>query len=178
MKYLQLRLQCAQSLSCVWLFATPGTVARQAPLFMGFPKQEDWSRLPFPQALRPGIQSRSCSQTHPCGWETILPRGENGTNREEGYFVHIFCRGSVQSLCSFSSLLFLHAWCVDSSILSTHVDRPQLSHFFLFSIAIEKAIRWPTHMQKFLLNHSKVLRTLKQAWFKQSLMPCSKRSQF
>ena len=28
------------SLSCIQLFATPWTVARQAPLSMGFPKQE------------------------------------------------------------------------------------------------------------------------------------------
>ena len=27
---------------------TPRTVARQAPLFMGFSKQEDWSGFPFP----------------------------------------------------------------------------------------------------------------------------------
>ena len=30
------------------LFATPWTVARQAPLSMGFPRQEYWSGLPFP----------------------------------------------------------------------------------------------------------------------------------
>ena len=41
---------CAQSLSYVH-FATPGTVARQAPLSMGFPRQEHWSGLPF---LTPG----------------------------------------------------------------------------------------------------------------------------
>ena len=35
-------------LSCVWLFATSGTVAHQAPLSMGFSRQEDWSGLPFP----------------------------------------------------------------------------------------------------------------------------------
>ena len=29
-------------------FATPWTVARQAPLSMGFPSQEYWSGLPFP----------------------------------------------------------------------------------------------------------------------------------
>ena len=34
---------CAQSLSCVRLFATPGTVAHQAPLSLGFSKQEYWS---------------------------------------------------------------------------------------------------------------------------------------
>ena len=32
-------------LSPVWLFATPGTVARKAPLSMGFPRQEDWRRV-------------------------------------------------------------------------------------------------------------------------------------
>ena len=34
--------------SHVRLFATPGTVARQAPLFMGLPRQEHWSGLSFP----------------------------------------------------------------------------------------------------------------------------------
>ena len=32
--------------SHVWLFVTPWTVAYQAPLSMGFPRQEYWSRLP------------------------------------------------------------------------------------------------------------------------------------
>ena len=32
----------------VQFFATPWTVARQAPLSMGFPRQEYWSRVPFP----------------------------------------------------------------------------------------------------------------------------------
>ena len=36
------------SLSRVRLFATPWTVALQAPLSMGFPMQEYWSELPFP----------------------------------------------------------------------------------------------------------------------------------
>ena len=35
-------------LSHVSLFATPWTVARQAPLSMEFPKQKNRSRLPFP----------------------------------------------------------------------------------------------------------------------------------
>ena len=35
-------------LSHLWLFATPWTVACQAPLSMGFSKQEYWSGLPFP----------------------------------------------------------------------------------------------------------------------------------
>ena len=39
----------AQSLSCVQLLVTPSwTVACQAPLSIGFPRQEYWSRFPFP----------------------------------------------------------------------------------------------------------------------------------
>ena len=40
--------QCVQWLSCVRLFAAPWTVARQAPLSMGFSRQEYWNEVPFP----------------------------------------------------------------------------------------------------------------------------------
>ena len=46
-------------LTWVQLFATPWTVARQALLSMGFPRQEHWSGLPFPSPgdlLDPGIE--------------------------------------------------------------------------------------------------------------------------
>ena len=38
----------ARSLSCIWLFVTPRTVAHQAPLSIEFPWQEYWSGLLFP----------------------------------------------------------------------------------------------------------------------------------
>ena len=38
---------CAQSLNCIRLSVTPQTVAHQAPLSMGFPRQEYRSALPF-----------------------------------------------------------------------------------------------------------------------------------
>ena len=37
-----------ESLSRVRLFVTPWTVAHQAPLSMGFSRQEYWSGLPWP----------------------------------------------------------------------------------------------------------------------------------
>jgi len=37
-----------KSLSHVWLFATPWTAAHQAPLSMGFSRQECWSGVPLP----------------------------------------------------------------------------------------------------------------------------------
>ena len=53
-----------KSLSRVRLFATPWTVAHQAPPSMGFSKQECWSGLPFPSPRdlpNPGIEPRSPS---------------------------------------------------------------------------------------------------------------------
>ena len=41
---------CAQSLSCVQLFATPWTAARQCPLSVGFSTQKYWSGLSFPSS--------------------------------------------------------------------------------------------------------------------------------
>ena len=42
-----------QSLNRVRFFATPWTIAHQAPLFLEFSRQEYWSGLPFPS---PGIE--------------------------------------------------------------------------------------------------------------------------
>ena len=47
--------------SCLTL-VTPWTVAHQAPLYIGFSRQEYWSRLPFPSPgdlPNPGIEPRS-----------------------------------------------------------------------------------------------------------------------
>ena len=48
---------CVVMKSC--LFATPWTIAHQAPLSMGFPRQEYWNGLPFPPPghfPNPGIE--------------------------------------------------------------------------------------------------------------------------
>ena len=49
-------------LSCIQLFATPWTVTHQAPLSVGFSRQEYWGGLPFPSPGNlsdPGIKSVS-----------------------------------------------------------------------------------------------------------------------
>ena len=49
-------------LSHIRLFVTPRTVARQAPLFMEFSRQEYWSGFPFPPSgdlPDPGIEGAS-----------------------------------------------------------------------------------------------------------------------
>ena len=53
---------CVCMLSRVQLFATPWTLAHQAPLSMGFSRQEHWSGSPFPSPgdlPDPGIEPAS-----------------------------------------------------------------------------------------------------------------------
>ena len=70
-----------ESLHRVWLFATPWTVAYQAPPSMGSFRQEYWSGLPFPfpgDLSDPGIKPRSPSLQA----DTLLsePPGKPGDN--------------------------------------------------------------------------------------------------
>ena len=66
---------------CVLLFATPWAVAHQAPLSMGFSRQEYWSGLPYPppgDLPDPGIKPMSIQSpalagrfiTTNASWET------------------------------------------------------------------------------------------------------------
>ena len=57
----------AQLLSHGQLFVTPWTVARQAPLSMGFSRQEYWSEFPCPppwDVSNPGIKPHLLSLLH------------------------------------------------------------------------------------------------------------------
>ena len=74
---------CAKSLSRVWLSVTPWTVAHQAPMSMGFSRQEYWSGLPFPppgDLPDPGIEPSSLRSpvlaggffTSSATWEVVI----------------------------------------------------------------------------------------------------------
>ena len=68
-------LRCANSLG------TPWTVTHQAPLFMGFPRQEYWSGLPFPSPgdlPKPGIESMYSALAS--GFFTTEPSGKPKSN--------------------------------------------------------------------------------------------------
>ena len=77
-------LCCAHSLSHVWHIVTPWTVAQQAPLSMGFPRQECWSGMPFPTPgdlpdLEP-VSLRSLAVV--VGFFTTVPPGNPLVTRE------------------------------------------------------------------------------------------------
>ena len=66
-------------LICVHLFVTPWTVAYQAPLSMGFSRQEHWSELPCspPGDLPdPEIKPVSCVSCIAGGFFTTEPSGK------------------------------------------------------------------------------------------------------
>ena len=52
--------------SCVRLCATPETAAHQAPLSLGFSRQEHWSGLPFPSPMHESESevAQSCPTLH------------------------------------------------------------------------------------------------------------------
>ena len=80
-------------LSRVQLFATPWTIARRAPLSMGFSRQENRSGLPFPPPMDlpdPGIKTVSLAS--PTQKADSLPLGPPGEPRVCLYvctFIHI-----------------------------------------------------------------------------------------
>ena len=83
-----------KSPSHVQLFATPWTVAYQAPLSMEFSRQEYWSGLPFPSPrdlLNPGIEPRSPAlqaDSLPSEPASPIKCGEwNQSNRTKCHFV-------------------------------------------------------------------------------------------
>ena len=71
---------CAQSLSHVRLSVTPWAVARQAPLSMGFSRQEDWSGLPcLPPRDLPGPGIEPMSPVSPALQEHSSPLSHRGS---------------------------------------------------------------------------------------------------
>ena len=68
---------CVYSLSGVDCFATPWTIALQAPLFVGLPRPEYWSELPFPSpGDRPKPKDRTWVSCTSGGFFTAEPPGE------------------------------------------------------------------------------------------------------
>ena len=77
-------------LSRVWLFVTPWAVAHQAPLSMGFSRQEYWSGLLFPSSgdlsslgIEPSksqLSSWHCPAVPPWSWGIRMPRTRGGNS--------------------------------------------------------------------------------------------------
>ena len=92
-------------LSRVLLFVTPRTIARQAPLFMGFPRQEYWSGLPCPPAGNlPDSGIEPASLTSPAWASRFFTTSEAQPYR-------IF----LQNFIDYKTLLQVSLWCSQHS---------------------------------------------------------------
>ena len=72
---------CTRALSRVLLFATSWAVAHQAPLSMGFFRQEYWHGLSFPPPAdlpNPGIEISFCCYSSPRSSNRLPPRSSLG----------------------------------------------------------------------------------------------------
>ena len=113
-----------KSLSCAWLFATPWSVACQAPLSMGFSRQEYWSGLPFPSpgALPdPGIEPGSPALQA----GSLLPEPPGKSRWSNGCWSNGCWQFDLWFLCLFKSGLnisgspwFMYCWSLAYRILS------------------------------------------------------------
>ena len=105
-------------LSHVQLFATPWSVAHQAPLSMGFPRQEYWRGLPLPSLgdlLDPEIKPVSPVWVlhHSATWEAQSPQTRDQT--------HVPCIGR---------------WILKYWTLSTGQGSPAYLLYFIFGYAV------------------------------------------
>ena len=101
----------ACSLSCVWLFATSWTVAHQAPLSMGFSKQEYWSGVPFPpleDLPNPGIEPVS-----PAWQADFLPLSHLGNPGGIPIYLNPVCLSSGV-MCNLPCRRVIHACSLSS----------------------------------------------------------------
>ena len=87
-----------KSLSHVQPFATPWTVAHQAPPSMGFSRQEYWSGLPFPS---PGdLPDPGIEQVSPTLQTDSLPTEPTGNPLQRIFRTNFLYDGLVGSPCS------------------------------------------------------------------------------
>ena len=112
--------------SHVWLLVTPWTVACQAPLFLGFSKEEYWSGLPFPSPVDlpdPGIEP--VSFVSPTLEKQILGRTPGRTAKWDSdskviiQFNSPSCRLTIEAMWEWwQESLFMCTYYVPYSILS------------------------------------------------------------
>ena len=116
------KLSCVKvkvkSLSCVWLFETPWTVACQAPVSMKFSRQEYWSGLPFPiQGIFPtqGSNPHLLSLLH---WHVgSLPLAQQGKPRIDLWILKNSCITGVNPTYSWCMIHLMYYWILLAGVL-------------------------------------------------------------
>ena len=102
LKTLRLNESKVKSLSHVWLFATPWTVAFKAPLSMEFSREEFWSGLPFPS---PRL-NEGCVKMFGCLSTCVAVK--NSSSEDMGTWIHVPALPLAQKMQIHVKPKFLH----------------------------------------------------------------------
>ena len=149
-----------KSLSLVRLFATPWTVARQAPLSTEFSRQEYWSGLSFPlpgdlpnPGIKPEFPAKADSlSSEPLEKSTIL-------QFKKTMALFRFLNPFFSSHTSYLILAFLTSACLQASTLWSHsvtvpyVKVPAFTATSLFHLNLFCRLQ-PSHLQTCEIIHS------------------------
>ena len=114
-----------KSLSCVRLFATPWTVAYQAPPSMGFSRQECWSGLPF-------LSPEFWSQPHRKLWFLRKKQNKDSVLRSSAVRQGRVYLDNLQSpYIKFLKLIFIEVQLIHSVLLQVY-SKVNLLHTFIY----------------------------------------------
>ena len=161
-----------KSLSRFWLFATPWTVAYQAPPSMGFSRQEYWSGLPFPspgdlpdRGVEPGspeFQAEALTSEPPGKLCSSLSNLVDCSTPGSCVLHYLLCPPLSPRVCSISCQLSW--WCHPT--ISTSVVPFFSCPLRVFSNESALCIRWP---KCWSFSFASVLPMNIQGWFPSGL---------
>ena len=151
------------SLSHVWLFATAQTVARQALLSVEFPRQEYWSRLPFPSPGNlPDLWIELTSPVAPVlagGFFTTAPPGKDLTKSKVCWAMDF--KQKLLNRCNFIVVLDLQINCKDCpensfmpQFLLSSTSHSSIMHYANKPISIHyelKSMSYPDFLSFYLM---------------------------
>ena len=124
--------------SCVWLYVTPRTVAHQAPLSMGFSRQEHWSVLPCPppgDLPGPGIEHSS----HKLKADSLLSESPRKAYISQFFIYQPHSNHSFPSILHYLFMAFTAIWNFISYLFayflsaSSHGDKLMRMETILFA---------------------------------------------
>ena len=149
-----------KSLSRVQLFATPWTVAYQAPPSMGFSRQEYWSGLPFPSPgdlPDPGIKPGS-----PAFQADALPSEPPGNQDKPRYLIkkqrYHFADKDLCSQSYYFSSSHVQIWEFD------HKEGWVLKNWCFWTVVLEKTLESPLESEETELVNPKGNQPLNIHW--------------
>ena len=131
---------------CCCCFATPWNVAHQAPLFMGFPRQEYWSGLPSPSPV--DLCDPVIKPSSPALAESSLPL----TTSSVQSLSHVWLFVTPWIAARQASLSITNSWSSPSylqlSLVSGQTTGREHSHAHQQKIGLKIYWAWPTHWSK------------------------------